>query len=143
MRGNFVYTIDRKPALKNHASPTGRGLGLPWSSPPNRLAWKSSSVVFLFQSRGASCICDTGRSHPFFRKVRGHRNLSGAFVCSGPAAIWDRQIGLRNRRAVAEQSDQFGTESISSCCGKSVELEKGCHDRRTSLPSYGEQRVAL
>src|SRR4029453_269477 len=26
MRGDFVYTIDRKPALKNHASPTGRGL---------------------------------------------------------------------------------------------------------------------
>ena len=26
MRGNFVYTINRKPALKNHASPTGRGL---------------------------------------------------------------------------------------------------------------------
>jgi integrase len=26
MRGDFIYTIDRKPALKNHASPTGRGL---------------------------------------------------------------------------------------------------------------------
>jgi hypothetical protein len=26
MRGDFVYTIDRKPALKNHPSPTGRGL---------------------------------------------------------------------------------------------------------------------
>jgi hypothetical protein len=26
MRGDFVYTIDRKPALKNHASPARRGL---------------------------------------------------------------------------------------------------------------------
>ena len=26
MRGEFVYTVDRKPALKNHASPGGRGL---------------------------------------------------------------------------------------------------------------------
>src|SRR4051812_11682912 len=107
MRGDFVYPIDKKPALKNHASQVGRGLGDIW------IFIKHDAVsIWHFWSDNRDSARDLG--------------LTLAAVIGLPLLIWREITGHRTANIAAErhrkQTDADRERRITDSFTKAVEL---------------------